>query len=235
MKKLVLFLALSMALAHPVSSAAAENERTLTVRGAAAIDATPDTAVVTLAVETLGKSAKSSAAENARVSDEVFKAVKKALGPGDSVETSSFSVFPVYDYEKGGRQVLRGFRTVHQVRATTYRPSSAGEIIDEAMASGANSVVEVRFDIKDISAECDGLIRTAASSAKAQAVSAAAAFGVGLDGVRSIVPSCGRESEGQPRFYGAEAMVRSAATPIEPGTIRIRSDVEAIYFLVNGK
>jgi len=235
MKKIVLSLALLVALALPVSSAAAENERTLTVRADAVIEAAPDTAVVTLAVETMGKSAKSSAAENAKVSDEVFKAVKRGLGPGDRVETSSFSVFPVYDYEKGGRQILRGFRAVHQVRATVSRPSSAGEIIDEAMAAGANRVVEAVFAIKDISAECDGLIRTAAARAKAQAVSAAAAFGAGLDGVRSIVPSCAREGEARPHSFRAEAMVTQAATPIEPGTIRLRADVEAVYFLVDGK
>lgn len=235
MKKIVLSLALSIALAHSVSSAAAENERTLTVRADAVIEAAPDTAVVTLAVETMGKSAKSSAAENSKLSDEVLKAVRSELGPGESVESSSFSVFPVYDYEKEGRQILRGFRTVHQVKVVVSRPFSAGGIIDRAMASGANRVVEARFDIKDISAECDGLIRTASMRARGQALAAASAFGVVLDGVRSVVPSCAREGEAQPRSFRAEAMVSQAATHIEPGTIRLRSEVEAVYFLVDGK
>jgi len=235
MKRVVLSLALLAILACPVFSAASEIERTITVRADAAVEAAPDTAVVTLAVETTGKSAKSSAAENAKITDEVFKAVRSSAAPGDSVETSSFSVFPVYDYEKGGGQILRGFRTVHQVRVVVSRPSSAGEIIDKAMASGANRVVEARFDILDITAQCDVLIRTAAARARAQALSAAAAFGAGLDGVKSIVPSCAREGEARPRSFRVEAMVNPAATHMEPGTVRLRSDVEAVYFLVDGK
>lgn len=235
MKRFVICLALSAALAFPALSDASENERTLTVRASAVVEAAPDTAVITFAVETMAQSAKNSAAENARLSQEVFNAVRKALGPGDKADTSSFSVSPVYDYDKGGRQTLRGFRTVHQIKATVAKPSSAGEILDAAMASGANRVVDVSFDIKDISGQCEGLIRSAAARAAAQAEAAASAFNAKLGGVKSIVPSCAKEAEGPVRFFAAEAAMKSGGTPIEPGTLRLRSEVEAVYFLGDGK
>ena len=235
MKRFVICLALCAALAFPALSEASENERTLTVRASAVVEAAPDTAVITFAVETMAQSAKNSAATSARLSEEVFNAVRKALGPGDKAETSSFSVTPVYDYDKGGRQTLRGFQTVHQIKATAAKPSSAGEILDAAMASGANRVVAVSFDIKDISGHCEGLIKTAAERALSLAQAASSAFGAPLGAVKSIVPACAREMDGQPRFFAAEMRMKSAETPVEPGTVRLRSEVEAVYFLGDGK
>ena len=233
MKRLAWSFALAAVLALPVFSIASENERTLTVRGSAVVEAAPDTAVITLAVETMGQSAKNSAAENARLSDEVFKSVRASLGQGDKADTSSFSVSPVYDYDKGGRQILRGFRTVHQIKITASMPSSAGGILDAAMKSGANRVVDVRFDMNDMTKACEGLIRSAAARAAAQAEAASSAFGAKLGAVKSIMPSCAREAEGPVRFFAAEAAMKSGGTPIEPGSVRLRSDVEAVYFLLD--
>jgi len=235
MKWFAICLAFSAALAFPALSGASENERTLTVRASAVVEAAPDTAVITFAVETMGQSAKKSAATSARLSQEVFNAVRKELGPGDKADTSSFSVSPVYDYDKGGRQTLRGFRTVHQIKATVAKPSSAGEILDAAMASGANRVVDVSFDIKDISGQCEGLIKTAAGRALSLAQAASSAFGAPLGVVKSIVPICGKEMEGPVRVFAAEMRMKSAETPVEPGTVRLRSEVEAVYFLGDGK
>lgn len=235
MKRFVLSAALASVLAFPALSNASENERTLSVRGSAVAEAAPDTAMITFAVETMAQSAKGSAAENARLSEEVFRSVRKTLRPGDKAETSSFSVTPVYDYDKGGRQTLRGFQTVHQIKATVARPSSAGELLDAAMASGANRVVDIRFDIKDISGHCEGLIKTAAERALSLARAASSAFGAPLGAVKSIVPACSKETSVEPRFYAAEARMKSAETPVEPSMVRLRSEVEAVYFLRDGK
>ena len=233
MKKFLPAVMLSAVLLFPLLCSAAENERTLTVRASAIEEAAPDIAIITVAVETIALSAKESASVNAAASEKVIKAVSKALGPAGKTATSSFSVFPVYDYDKSRREVLRGFRTVHQIKVTASKPSSAGEILDAAMESGANRVVEVRFDVKDVSGPCDALVRTAAERAASQARAASNAFGAELDGVKSIVPSCGKETEGPVRLYAAEVM-KAPATPIEPGMVRLRADVEAVYFLGEG-
>lgn len=210
-------------------SAASENERTLTVRASAIEDAAPDAVIVVAAVETMAPSAKEAAALNAKAAEKVIKAVRSALGPNDRIETSSYSVFPVYDYDKDRREVLRGFRTVNQVRVTSSKTSGGGEILDAVIAAGANRVVEVRFELKDTDSSCASLIRAAAENAASQAGAASSAFGASLDGVKSIVPSCTREAEGPVRLYAAE--MKSGQTPIEPDMVRLRADVEAVYFL----
>lgn len=232
MKRLLPVAILSAVLFFPLASSAAENERTLTVRGSAEQEAAPDIAIITVAVETMALSARESAAENAAASDDVMKAVRKALGPDGRVDTSSFSVFPVYDYDKSRREVLRGFRTVNQIKVTTGKTSSTGEILDNAIQAGANRVVDVSFDLKETMVACEALIRTAAERAASQAKAASNAFGAELDGVKSIVPSCGKETEGPVRLYAAEAGVK-ARTPIEPGMVRLRADIETVYYLKN--
>lgn len=232
MKRFLPAVLLSAALFLPQHSIADENDRTLTVRSSAAKDVDPDVAVLTFAVETMAPTAKESAAANARTADNVIRSVKRALGQTDEVDTSSFSVFPVYEYEKARGQVLKGFRTTNQVTVTTDKIASTGEILDRAIEAGANRVVDVRFDIKNISGHCEGLIREAASKAASQAKAASSAFGTSLDGVKTIVPSCHKEANGPVRPYGAELMKMAAPdTPVEPGTVRLRAEVEAVYFL----
>lgn len=222
-------LAFVFSLCLPSLSPASENERTLAVRASAVEEASPDTVMVTLAVETMAPSARESASLNAEAAEKVMKAVRSGLGANDRVETSSYSVFPVYDYDKGRREVLRGFRTVNQVMVTSGRPGAAGEILDSAIAARANRVVDVRFDLKDTAGACASLIKAAAEKAASQARAAASAFETTLAGVKSIAPSCGREAEGPVRFYGAE--MKAAPTPVEPGMVRLRADIEAVYFL----
>jgi uncharacterized protein YggE len=233
MKRLLPSVALLTLLAFPAASMAAENERTLTARGSAVEDAAPDTAIITVAVETMAQSAKGSANENARVSENMLKALRKSLEPVDRAETFSFSVFPVYDYDKNRHEILKGFRTVHQIRVTASKPSSVGGILDAAIEAGANRVADVRFDVKDTTEACGRLIRAASERAASQAKAASSAFGTALDGLKMIVPSCARESEG-PRPYAAELM-RASLAPVEPGMVRLRAEIEAVYFLGNVK
>ncbi len=189
-------------------------------------------AVITFAVETMAPTAKESAAANARAADNMIRSVKMTLGPADKIDTASFSVFPVYEFEKAKGQVLKGFRTTNQVNVTTNRIASTGEILDRAIEAGANRVVDVRFDINEVSGHCEELIREAASKAASQARAASNAFGTRLDGVKTIVPSCHKEANGPIRPYGAELMKMAAPdTPVEPGMVRLRADVEAVYFL----
>lgn len=237
MKRYLPVVIFSVVLLFPLISSASENERTLTVRASAEQDAAPDITIITVAVETMALSAKESASENAAASENVIKAVRKALGPDGRVDTSSFSVFPIYDYDKSRREVLRGFRTVNQIKVTTGKTSSTGEILDNAIQAGANRVVDVRFDVKETTTACDALIRTAAERAASQARAASNAFGAELDGAKSIVPSCGKETEGPVpvRLYAADAMMKAPGTPIEPGMIRLRADIEAVYFLSEGQ
>jgi len=231
MKRFLPVLALSTLLAFPALSFASENERTLTVRASAEQEVAPDIAIITVAVETMALSAKESVSENAAASENVIKAVRTALGPDGRVDTSFFSVFPVYDYDKSRREVLRGFRTVNQIKVTTGKTSSTGEILDNAIQAGTNRVVDVKLDIKETTTACDALIRTAAERAASQAKAASNAFSAELDGVKSIVPSCGKETQGPVRLYAADAVMKAPGTPIEPGMVRLRADVEAVYFL----
>lgn len=230
MKRFLAVCAMCALFVLPQPSFAHEEERTLSVSGTAFIDAAPDAAAMTVAVETTARSARESAAGNARLSEGVMDALRSSIGPSDTVETAAYSVFPVYEYEKVRGETLKGFRTVNQVRVVTSRTSAVGAMLDAAIEAGAMRVVEVRFFLKDATAACDGLIRAAAQNAASQARAASNAFGEGLGSVKSIVPRCALDGPARP--FAIEAMRSSAATtPIEPGTVRLRAEVDAVYYL----
>src|SRR3989304_1556457 len=93
----------------PLSSIAAENtcERcdhapTITVTGSAYEEHGPDTAILSLAIETASLIAGKAAEENAEKSEALIGELKKLIGPGDSVKTASYSITPVYRRDDPG-------------------------------------------------------------------------------------------------------------------------------------
>lgn len=211
------------------------NERTLTVSASAQEESAPDTVKVALSIETFAKTAREAASLNSSRAEDVVKALKKTLGPADKIKTSAYSIHPVYESEGIGRkETLTGFRAVNQLNITTNKTGSTGEIIDVAVESGANRVSEVRFDLIDTAGLCERLITEASAKALSRARAAAEAFGTKLSGTKSIEPSCGADIP-QPsvRLYSMEAGMKGGATPtpIEPGTIRVSSGVNAVFYL----
>lgn len=211
------------------SAAHAECCRTLSISAEATGELEPDVMNITLSVETTAATAKESAAENARKMDKVVSAVKQALGDKDRVSTSSYSLSPVYQYEKDRGQVLTGFQTANRIKVRSSRIKSAGDILDRAIEAGANVVNEVSFDSEDSSKACEVLIKKVSAEAAANARITADAFGAKLSGIESLRPSCGREVN-YVRPMGVE-FAKAETTPIEAEAIRVRAFVNASYIL----
>lgn len=69
---------------------------TLTVTGSGHLASTPDTAFVTLAVETAGKSLADAQRQNSRVMQKVVERLQALQIPKERIQTSSFTVSPHY-------------------------------------------------------------------------------------------------------------------------------------------
>jgi hypothetical protein len=240
----LLFTALQLALLAPLSCRllAAETPRdekpsTISVTGSAMEEFTPDTAILSLAVETQAVTvAEASQANNIR-SEQVIAALKKGLdlAGGDSLKTAAFSVQPIYEYdEKKRKNIMTGYRVTNRVTVTTSRIKTVGELIDRGLKNGANSVDNVRFVLKDDSAACKSLLTKAVERAKTSAETVAHSLGLTLDGVRQVTPSCGSDHQ-PPIIYGMAkarmADAAEAAPPIEAGTTKVNSSVSIEFYL----
>ena len=199
----------------------------VTASGEAVITAEPDQAEIDIGVVTQARGAPDAARENAEKVARVLSEVKKLLGTGDEVKTASYSLNPNYRYPQGGKPEITGYTATNILRVKTGNLVSVGKLIDVCMQSGANAINRLAFTLKDEQAAQLQALRLAAQKARAKADEMAGALGLkiirvlavneGDRGVRPII---------MPVARGAQMEVMAAApTPVETGTIEVRSSV----------
>jgi uncharacterized protein len=189
------------------------NPSTVSTSGTSATEVRPDQVSVTVGVETNDTTAQEAVSQNANLTAQVITAVR-ALGINENlIETSSFSVSPIYEPrqplqpcieiyppppECETRQEIIGYRVTNTVTATLDVPFlrmltqptpdlNAGQVIDAAIGGGANRVDAVVFFIsQDRQQEIrDTLISDAIANARQRANIAAEALGMTVSGVES--------------------------------------------------
>jgi uncharacterized protein len=220
---------LMMAFQFAVSAAEAQqrDERprppSITVSGEATISAEPNQAQIDIGVVTQARTAPDASKENAERLTRVLAELKKMLGKDDEVKTSGYSLTPTYRYPQGGKPEIVGYSASNTVRIRTGRLDQVGRLIDAAMQAGANNVNRLVFTLKDEHAAQIDALRAASAKAKSKAEAVAASLGLKVLRITSV-------SEGeraiQPVFRQAlAARAEAVPTPVEPGTVEIRSTV----------
>jgi len=194
------------------------------VSGEATIAAEPDQAQIDLGVTTQARTAPEASKENAERSARVLTEVKKLLGKGDEARTSGYALNPQYRYPQGGKPEIVGYVANNTVRVKIAKVDDAGKLIDAAMAAGANNINRLAFTLKDEEAVRLEALRQASAKARTKAEAVAASLGLKILRISAV-------SEGERSFQPVlrqAAMARAEAaapTPIEPGTVEVRSTV----------
>jgi uncharacterized protein len=202
----------------------------ISVNGEATIAADPDQAQIDIGVTTQARTAPDASRENAERLARVLAEVKKLLGKGDEVKTSGYALNPQYRYPQGGKPEIVGYTANNIVRIKTAKLDEVGKMIDAAMQAGANNINRLAFTLKDEEgARLDALKQ---ASAKAKAKAEAIAASLGLKVVRIVSVTEGERSF-QPVFRQApmaraEGLAAAAPTPIEQGTVDVRSTVSLV-------
>jgi len=200
--------------------------------GEATVKRAPDRVWVTIAAESRAKAAAEAQRMNAEAMSAVLDKIKGADIPADAIQTTGYNLQPEFDYA-GGRQTLRGYVARNQVQVRIDALAKTGDVIAAAVATGATSVSNVRFDLKDrASAEREAL-RMAVRDARQRAEAAAAGASVTLGGVMRIDEQRDSEPPVRPMYAGVAAMRSEAApaVPVEAGEIEIRSHVTLTMFI----
>ena len=213
------------------SSVGAQQDRprprgpSITVTGEAIISAEPNQAQIDIGVVTQARSAPEASKENAERLTRVLAEVKKVVGKGDEVKTSGYALTPNYRYPQGGKPEIVGYNASNTIRIKTTSLDLVGRLIDSAMQAGANNINRLVFTLKDEQAAQLEALGAASAKAKAKAEAVAASLGLKIvkiasvtEGERAIQPIYR-----QPMLARAEAA--PAQTPVEPGTVEVRSTV----------
>ncbi len=179
------------------------------VGGEGTVRAAPDLALVTIGATNQGATAKAATDANSRTVSAVEAALRDAgIAPND-VQTANFSVQPVYaSAQSNSPPRVSGFAVTNQLAVTVRQIDKLGDVLDRAIAAGANDVGSVQFLHDDLSKALDAARAAALADARRKAELYARTAGLTLGAVSWVVED--RANVPQPRFLAA----RMAASPV---------------------
>jgi uncharacterized protein YggE len=208
--------------------------RSITVVGTGKASGAPDVANVTVGVESLGPALQEVVDDN-KTRMAALLAALKAQGIADKdIRTTSYNVYvenPQPQPLQGGNAGSTSSLTYHvnnQVDVTVRDVAKLGDVLDKAVAAGANNVYGVSFSVNDPT-KLQGMARAnAIADAKARAQDLASLTGVTLGDVISVSEVIGG---GPTPLYAVGAGARSVAAPVpvQPGELEVSMSVQVTY------
>lgn len=227
-RRLLLAAAAALIVMLGTSSEAQESkrmERTITVSATGTAKVQPDIARISAGVMTEAATAREAIDRNKAGMTRFIDGMKKAGVEAGDIQTTMFNVEPRYSQPKDGRPgTINGYRVMNQVRLTVRNVGRLGEILDEAIALGANQINQIAFDVAEPEQAQDEARKQAMVKARLRAELYATAAGANLGPVLRIA-----EGDG-PSVPDGRMMMRGSV-PIEPGTQTLEIEVHVTYEL----
>jgi uncharacterized protein YggE len=200
----------------------------LTVTGEGSVFANPDQATITIGVISENENLSSAQKENTMKSTAVIRSLT-ALGiPQSDIQTSTYRIEPQYNYENG-QQIFKGYRVEHQLQVTIKDLSKTGQVIDTAVANGANSVSSIQFMVSNPDAFYNQALMIAIQNAQQKAVVMANALQVTLNPVPMAVTELSQNVPPRPIPFQAMALAQDSGVPIQAGENKITASVKIEY------
>jgi uncharacterized protein len=200
----------------------------LTVTGEGTVTAAPDEAIITIGVINESPNLSAAQKENADKTAAVIQALMSLGIPQSDIQTYVYRIEPQYNYENG-QQIFRGYRVEHQLQVTVKDISKTGQVIDQAVAAGANSVSSIQFTVSNPNAFYNQALTIAIRNAQEKAISMARALQVTLQPVPVIVQELSQPLPPRPIPFQAAMLAQSAETPIQPGENKIVATVKVEF------
>jgi hypothetical protein len=212
-----------------VNQAAPENLRTLDVSGIGVVYLTPDIVYINIGVNTQRENAAEAVSINKDQTSAVIQAIKDfGVDPKD-IRTTNFSIWSNPQYDPAGQVIGTNYTVDNTVYVTIRDIDKLGNLLDAAIAAGANSIYSIQFDVEDKSEANQEARAKAVEEAKAQAQDLADVAGLTLVEIQKISYY---ESGATPYFYGGKGGGgggAEASVPIQPGQLAVTVTVNMTY------
>jgi uncharacterized protein len=186
---------------------------------------------LSLAIETHARTAAEAAASNAELAQKINQALQEKLGGKGKISTGGYSLYPEYNNPQSNeRPKIEGYQAQNSITVETAKLELIGQLIDTAIAAGANRVNSLDFSLRDNSRARNEAIASASRDAQQQAEALASSLGVKLGPIVSATT----ESEPRPipmpmARFSAMANTSEAPTPVNPGDITVPATVSLTY------
>jgi len=202
--------------------------RTISVNGSAVASLTPDIAHISIGVHSENADSKEAVSANNSESQKVVDALKSLGVDPKDILTTNFSISPQDVTGPDGQKTGTNFVVDNTVYVTLRDLTKIGDLLNAAVAAGANSIYGISFDVADKTAALSDARKAAVDNAHTQAEELAQAAGVTLVGVQSIsyynstpVPMADMKV--------ATGIGGGSSVPIAPGQLSITVDVSIVY------
>lgn len=210
----------------------------LSLRGEASLFKPADELNLSLGVVTQSETAAAAIQENNQKMTQVIASLDKSGLSKKEYQTGQFSIDPVWSRQPKDSSdpnwspSIVGYKVTNSLKIRTEQLEKAGQIIDAASKSGANSVDRIGFNIRNMKAYREEAIQAAAANAIAQAQSIAQAtqqklvriIDISLDSPHPV-QEFGRAS---PMMF-AKSSVNSDEIAINPGDVEITANISLVY------
>ena len=210
-----------------------DNRQTVSSSGTATLHVMPDKAYVSIAIETLEKSAEASKDANAEITDAVQAALAHIGLPKENIETEYYNINEEYDWSNN-IQKSKGFRTSNTLRVKAPDFKDVGMIVDAAVDAGATRIQGITFDLSDAKKSELKKQSLADASKDAREKAEAIASGLGAD-LGKIVSVSDTSYDYTPYMYlrapvaADMAKAEVASTDISPQQLEVHATVQVVF------
>ena len=170
--------------------------RTMAVSAEGKVTVSPDTASVNFSVITEAKTAKEVQTQNTEKMNKVIEYVKSVgIDPKD-IKTTSYYLYPKYDYPNG-KSILVGYTLTNSISVKIVKFELIGDLIAKSVELGINQIGDINFFVDNPDEAKTKAGQLAIRNARARALALARQAGVKLGKVVSVTESGG----GLPPYY----------------------------------
>ncbi len=145
------------------------------------------------------------------------------------IQTQYVSLYPRYadSTPASGGNGLAGYTAVNSVEARVTDLSTVGDVLDAAVAAGANNIGGIRFSVSDATELRSSARANAMQQARDQAQELAQLAGASLGPVNSITEN----AAGGGPILEAAADGGGAAVPVAPGSQNVQVNLQVTWLL----
>jgi uncharacterized protein YggE len=202
---------------------------TIKVIGNGSVPLAPDAASVTVGVDVSASALAEAQAMANSTMDAILAAIAAQGIADEDVQTSSYSVNPIRDYDPqtGMPGAVTGFQVTNMVLVRVNAVDELGVLLDAVVAAGANNIYGVSFFNREPGAAATEARGLAVDDARTKAGELADAAGLTLGRILAIAESAAVIGP----LYDAKAGGQAGGAPIAPGTNAITATVEVTFEL----
>lgn len=203
--------------------------RQVTVIGHGEVKVVPDTAIISIGVETAGKTAKEALNANNTQAADIQKKLTELKIDAKDIQTSGFNIYPTYN---NNDQQITGYRVSNTVTVKIRDLTKVSGLLDQVVQAGANSIYGISFTVDNPRALLDQARTQAMQDAKARADLLAKAGGASVGEVQIITENVGSVPVPIAAYArGALASDTDSSVPVQSGEQTVGIDVQVTYAL----